>query len=446
MVGDSSDGASLACYSERGERIYGFTGHPRTAGTHGSVRDTAEISRHRYGMTLYLWQVCAPDAADYVRRMRFAPLRSPAVAADAAIQSGWRGNLSPRYDASLRSIVREVTVSARAFLVFGVFAVSLSVSANPPKPPSSDEIATAVRQLGDSRYTVREQATKKLWLAGADAEAALREALKSRDPEVARRARELLDKIEWGIFADTPDEVVALVEKYRAGDPTVQAEAVRGLVKARRPGLTVLARIGHRVPAEARPALAKAMTDAAREVVPQLLASRDYGAAGELLETCVASGIDAALTDYAAFVLLQGQLDAAIARRQSESPPRPAALAVLFRAKGDLASARKYAHDAAATDEGLLLDEILWEQGDWAELAKRPVPEGLQPTVHRGTTALLHHLAGNTKALDADLAELRHAIKANEGWVVPPRTPPAGDAPPPPDPNLLFLAWTAAKT
>ena len=160
------------------------------------------------------------------------------------------------------------------------------------------------------RYTVREQATRRLWLAGADAESALREALKSRDPEVARRARELLDKIEWGIFADTPDEVVTLVEKYRAGDATAQSEAVRGLVNARRPGLTVLARIGHRVAAEARPALAKAMTDAAREVVPQLLAAHDYAAAGELLETCVASGVDAALTDYAAFVILQGQLDA----------------------------------------------------------------------------------------------------------------------------------------
>src|SRR5262249_8816020 len=83
--------------------------------------------------------------------------------------------------------------------------------------------------------------------------------------------------------------------------------------------------------------------------------------------------------------------------------------------------------------------------GDWAELAKRPMPEGLQPTVHRGTTAMLHRLAGHTKELEADLTELRHAIKANEVWIVPPRTPPAGEPAPTPDPNLLFLAWTAAK-
>jgi hypothetical protein len=337
-------------------------------------------------------------------------------------------------------------VSARGLLVLCVFAVSMSVAAEPGKQPSADEIATAVRQLGDSRYVIREQATRRLWLAGAAAESALRDALKNRDPEVARRARELLDKIEWGIFADTPDEVVALVDKYRAGDATAQSEAIHGLVKARRAGLTVLARIGSRVPPEQRPALAKALTDAAREVVPQLLAARDYAAAGELLETCVAGGVDAALTDYAAFVILQGQLDAAIARRQADATPRPAALAVLYRAKGDLASARKYAQDAAATDDGLLLDEILWQQGDWAALAKRPMPEGVDPTARRGTTALLHRLAGNTKALDADLADLRHAIKANEIWIVPPRTSPPGEPAAPPDPNSMFLAWTAAKT
>jgi len=337
-------------------------------------------------------------------------------------------------------------VSGRALLVVCLFAITLAVAADPPKPPTAEEIGTAVRQLGDSRYTVREQATKRLWQAGPAAESALRDALKNRDPEVARRARELLDKIEWGIFADTPDEVVTLVEKYRAGDPAAQSEAIHSLVKARRAGLTVLARIGSRVAPEQRPALAKAMTDAAREVVPQLLAARDYAAAGELLETCVGSGVDAALSDYAAFVILQGQLDAAIARRQADTTPRPAVLAVLYRAKGDLASARKYAEDAAPTNDGPLLDNILWEQGDWAELAKRPVPEGLQPTIHRGTTALLHRLAGDTKALDADLTELRHAVKANENWNVPSRTPPAGEPAPPPDSNLLFLAWTAAKT
>src|SRR5438067_2245920 len=61
--------------------------------------------------------------------------------------------------------LREVAVSARAVLVVCVLCVSLSVAADPPKPASAEEIATAIRQLGDSRYATREQATKRLWLA-----------------------------------------------------------------------------------------------------------------------------------------------------------------------------------------------------------------------------------------------------------------------------------------
>src|SRR5262249_37910472 len=63
---------------------------------------------------------------------------------------------------SPQSTVREVAVSERAVLVLIVFAVSLSVAADPPQSASTDEIAKAIRQLGDSRYTVREQATKRL--------------------------------------------------------------------------------------------------------------------------------------------------------------------------------------------------------------------------------------------------------------------------------------------
>ena len=86
-------------------------------------------------------------------------------------------------------------------------------------PPSQDDIDRAVRQLGDDDFQVREQATRFLWSAGKAAEPALRGALKSGDPEVARRARTLLDRFQWGIYPDTPPEIVALVDRYRTGDP-----------------------------------------------------------------------------------------------------------------------------------------------------------------------------------------------------------------------------------
>jgi len=118
-------------------------------------------------------------------------------------------------------------------LVLCVFAVALTVAANPPKPPSAEEIAAAVRQLGDGPVRhPRAGDPGGCGLRGADAESALRDALKSRDPEVARRARETARTRSNGASSPTtPDEVVALVEKYRAGDAAAQNEAVRGLVQ-----------------------------------------------------------------------------------------------------------------------------------------------------------------------------------------------------------------------
>src|SRR5262245_42075142 len=60
--------------------------------------------------------------------------------------------------------------------------------------PDAAAIEQAVRQLGDQRFAVREQASKRLWEAGAAAEPALRRVVQGGDAEAVRRARELLDK------------------------------------------------------------------------------------------------------------------------------------------------------------------------------------------------------------------------------------------------------------
>src|SRR5207248_1409590 len=78
-------------------------------------------------------------------------------------------------------------------------------------------IRKAIEELGDDSFAVREQASQRLWSAGRAAEPALQAALKSADPEVARRARALLDRFEYGIYPDTPKNIVELVQQFRAG-------------------------------------------------------------------------------------------------------------------------------------------------------------------------------------------------------------------------------------
>ncbi|HEY7423835.1 MAG TPA: hypothetical protein VH682_06270, partial [Gemmataceae bacterium] len=45
-----------------------------------------------------------------------------------------------------------------------------------------------------------------------------KKALQSDDAEVVRRARAILDKFRWGIYGDTPAEVVTLIQTYKSID------------------------------------------------------------------------------------------------------------------------------------------------------------------------------------------------------------------------------------
>jgi HEAT repeat protein len=66
-------------------------------------------------------------------------------------------------------------------------------------------LVVLVTQLGDDNFGVRERATARLARLGAAARPALREAARSADPEVARRARALLEQVK----AEAPDCLVA---------------------------------------------------------------------------------------------------------------------------------------------------------------------------------------------------------------------------------------------
>ena len=63
-------------------------------------------------------------------------------------------------------------------------------------PAESDEIKRLIDQLGSERFEDREQATQALSKLGKSALRSLKEAAKSRDPEVRRRARQLVERLE----------------------------------------------------------------------------------------------------------------------------------------------------------------------------------------------------------------------------------------------------------
>ncbi|MCI0703608.1 MAG: HEAT repeat domain-containing protein, partial [Planctomycetia bacterium] len=87
----------------------------------------------------------------------------------------------------------------RLFAAFGVCALAIGVAAGGPTPtpatppPSVSELIT---QLGSDQFREREAATAALEKAGASAIPALKEAVKSPDPEVRQRASVILLKLQ----------------------------------------------------------------------------------------------------------------------------------------------------------------------------------------------------------------------------------------------------------
>jgi hypothetical protein len=90
-------------------------------------------------------------------------------------------------------------------------------------PPSPEEVRTWVQNLGSPEFEVREHAAENLADAGTPVLAALTEAVKSADPEVAHRA--------WGIIGDWAAEgnVAALLYQLSDDSPTTRAAAADGL-------------------------------------------------------------------------------------------------------------------------------------------------------------------------------------------------------------------------
>ncbi|HEV8292352.1 MAG TPA: hypothetical protein VGP94_10525, partial [Tepidisphaeraceae bacterium] len=270
-------------------------------------------------------------------------------------------------------------------------------------------IAEAIAHLGDLDPVVRDKASKTLWQMGRDAEPAILEALKSDDPEVVARCREILIDFKYGIYPDTPQDIVVFVRAYRSGNPVQKRAAVQGLT-----------RIGPRAyPAAVRLARAEESYALRSQVFHELaqmgargaigfLSEGDFQSAEQCLEVGLSDGLDRQTRSYTTFLLLRGKADAKIASLRTEMElgdgisGAARLLAYLLRAKGDLSGARLAAEQS---HDDRLLEGILLEQGDWKMLASRHARDGDEDhnTEKLAFRAAYQRLAGQTQAAAATL-------------------------------------------
>jgi tetratricopeptide (TPR) repeat protein len=283
------------------------------------------------------------------------------------------------------------------------------ISVPAPAQPSPEEIAKAIRDLSNPKFSVRERASALVWSAGRRGEMALLRALATADLETTRRADKVLEKFRWGIFPDTPKVVLPLIAKYRRGDPaarTAVLEELFGRGAARYPLVARLLRASDTDGDNWR--LGRAILRARfEEALRTRLRGQEFAGLEDLLAVRMAFGEDRAIRDYAVFLHLSGRIAPALEeltiRVALPGHRREAVvLAHLYRVKGDLPAARRTAEKAGDAE---LLQDLLVEQTDWKALsarADRLVGEDALPDFR----AFYHRLAGDRPAFEAAVAEL----------------------------------------
>jgi tetratricopeptide (TPR) repeat protein len=285
-------------------------------------------------------------------------------------------------------------------------------TASPAQTADHDKIATAIAQLGDADFKIREAASRVLWNTGQTAEPALREALKSDDPEIASRAGEILADFKYGLYPDTPPDIAALVRFYRHGQPEQKREAVGGLTRLGRRAFPSLARLwAAETDAVFKAEIFRELSSRATETVPTFIADGEYIVAEQLLSA--ARGSATGSRNFGAYCALRGKTAEQVRALQdiAERPGDDGAqsaeqLAYLHRANGDLELARQAAQRSG---NARLIDGILFELRDWKSLAERQREQarGSEDIESLGFLAAFERLSGQHAEFEKTLERIR---------------------------------------
>lgn len=313
--------------------------------------------------------------------------------------------------------------------LLGMHCTHGSIARSAGKVPTSQEIESAVHALGDAKFGVRQEASRFLWEAGRTAEPALDRALQSEDAEVVDRVQRVLRRFRYGIYCDTPDEVVELIGQYRFGKGTTKATVLKAL---RDMGeiATLLTLVRSEADEGRRNQLLGGLLKDLDAIVGRLFIDGEWTKAEQLLR--VGTLTDKGIRDHAAYLVLRGGIDRQIdelRRRAAEDSLSGDAkrnntkqLAYCLRAKGDLQGALAAAEHA---EDDTLTEGLLFELGRWNDLADRYEAVannlGLQliygGIVHLGYLAAYHRLSGNVEPCDRAVASIKKLAKSKSNKV-----------------------------
>lgn len=235
---------------------------------------------------------------------------------------------------------------------------------------SDPALAEWVDRLASERYADRVEATGQLWAEGEAALDLLREAARSRDPEMALRARDLLRRIDLGITPDTDPEILTLTESYRTANLN-RKKTIFNRLRSLKAWRQIMRLYANETDPSARDELARMVDGIAINAARERLVQGDAAGALELLELSGES--ESALMSIAAFHRAQGTLPEQL--EQAANPGSPEEfrwLAALQRAAGNAGDAARSAQTAGDVATAAVLHMLDGDPLPWLEWKAAP--------------------------------------------------------------------------
>ncbi|MFK7768967.1 MAG: hypothetical protein AB8B55_17225 [Mariniblastus sp.] len=101
----------------------------------------------------------------------------------------------------------------------------------------TQETEKLILQLGSPNYSVRQSATERLWEFGNEAKTPLQRASKAGNPEVAKRANEILSVLEMGVDFQTKPDIAKLVLDFQSNENQGRLAIIQRLIEQDKIGL-----------------------------------------------------------------------------------------------------------------------------------------------------------------------------------------------------------------
>ena len=92
--------------------------------------------------------------------------------------------------------------------------------------PTPEEIQKEINNLGHRIFRIRERATARIWKIGKPTLPFLQKALSNSNQEIRTRAKDLWEKMRWGIYSDTPKDLAVQLDKFRNGSTPDKLEVI----------------------------------------------------------------------------------------------------------------------------------------------------------------------------------------------------------------------------